>query len=121
MLSAAKSGDADEVRRLLKAGTPPDDGGKEGEITPLWWAASNGHEVCVKLLVDAKANVEAADDIGRTPAFKAAQDGRDICLKLLIDAGADTSIVNKSLGMTPEAGTRRGFDRGGGMGGGWFI
>ena len=57
MESAARSGDADEVRRLLKAGTPPDDGKKEGEETPLWWAAGNGHEVCVKLLIDAKANL----------------------------------------------------------------
>ena len=49
IVEAAKRGDAILVERLLDKGAAVDSADGTG-VTPLWWAAQNGHEAVVKLL-----------------------------------------------------------------------
>jgi len=65
MLDAAiTDGDVDGVRRALRGGASPD--GK-GAITPLHRATAKGETEIVRILLDAGANADVADDDGETP------------------------------------------------------
>ncbi|KAI8674488.1 hypothetical protein NCS57_00346700 [Fusarium keratoplasticum] len=68
--------------------------------TPLLWAATNGHEAVVRLLLDRGAHTEAADKDGRTPLWRAATNGDVAVVRLLLDRGAHTEAANKD-GRTP--------------------
>ena len=58
--------------------------------TPLWWAAENGHEAVVELLVEKGADVNSKEDRdGRTPLWWAAENGHEEVVKLLLEKGAD--------------------------------
>ena len=50
--------------------------------TPLSWAAKNGHEAVVKLLLEKDAELES--DRGRTPLSLAAEKGHEAIVKLLL-------------------------------------
>ena len=78
--------------------TKADDWGGE---TPLYWAAFKGHTECVKLLIEAKADVNKANEYGYTPLYWAALLGHTECVKLLIDAGADVNKKVNNWGHTP--------------------
>lgn len=43
----------------------------ESGQTPLFKAASEGHEAIVRLLLDWKANIEATNESGQTPLIEA--------------------------------------------------
>ena len=57
--------------------------------TPLSWAAENGHEAVVKLLLAKSADIEAKSGFGQTPLSKAARNGHEAVVKLLLAKGAD--------------------------------
>ena len=43
---------------------------------PLWWAAKNGHEEIVKLLLENGAKIDGKDEnLHSTPLFQAAENG----------------------------------------------
>ena len=74
LVEAAKHGDTEAVRTLLREGvpvnTPPPDG-----VTALHWAAQNGHLEMVHHLVEEVKVERVADRLSRTPAALAKSRG----------------------------------------------
>ncbi len=69
-------------------------------ITPLMEAASHNHSKAVRILIAAKAEIEAVDKFNRTAFFHAAIKADIESLKLLLAAGADINTRDLS-GKTP--------------------
>ncbi|OCK78779.1 purine and uridine phosphorylase, partial [Lepidopterella palustris CBS 459.81] len=86
---AAYFGLRDTVMALFKKRHDPDVKDTDGR-TPLWWAARNGHEAVVKLLLEKGAEVESKDSLyGQTPLWWAAENGHEAVVKLLLEKGAE--------------------------------
>jgi ankyrin repeat protein len=96
---SAYEGQAATTRVLLRARAQVDLATSNEQLTPLLWACVNGHEDCVRLLLDAKANPNARKDNGRTPLHVAAIFGAATCVQPLLDAKADLSIKD-NMGKT---------------------
>ena len=77
---------------LLKNGHDPNFKDTNGQ-TPLSWAAENGHEAVVKLLLEKGAELESKDSKdasnGWTPLSWAAYNGHEAVAKLLLKKGAE--------------------------------
>jgi ankyrin repeat protein len=90
---AAYFGLREALMALLKNGHVPDtkdsDTKDDYGQTPLSWAAENGHEAVVKLLVEKGAELESKDYFGRTPLLWAAENGHEAVVKLLVEKGAE--------------------------------
>ena len=71
LFSASARGDAEAVEEMIAGGTSDVTNINRGGETALMWAASNGHAACVRLLLKAKANVDAKDQVRRTPRARA--------------------------------------------------
>ncbi len=67
--------------------------------TPLHYAAANGHNDIVKILLDKSAYIDAESPNKTTPIMMAARGGHIYTVKLLLDEGADAMLKN-DLGMT---------------------
>ncbi|HEY4031363.1 MAG TPA: ankyrin repeat domain-containing protein [Caulobacteraceae bacterium] len=121
LMRAANGGDAESVKRLLAAGARTDLPlartwkGAMGGITPLMVGAGYGNAVIdtrgrlrteaqavetVKLLLDAKADVNARDDAGNTALTGAVLRGWNQMVRTLITAGADPYLANNA-GLSP--------------------
>lgn len=85
--SAAYHGCVDEVERLVDAGADIDGSGIVRD--PLVAAANQGHEVIVKLLIEAGANVNYQAGLDGNALEAAAFEGHEEILKVLIEAGAN--------------------------------
>ncbi len=95
MMLAALNGDLDFVNLLIA---------KDAEVNkkgwaPLHYAATNGHDDIVKVLLDHSAYIDAGSPNGTTPLMMAARGGHVSTVKLLLDEGADLRVKNQ-IGMT---------------------
>lgn len=101
---AAKAGHEEICALLVEAGGA-DGGGKDRADkynlwTPLHHAAVGGearHVACIKVLVDAGCDVNAADEYGKSPGWYAAWFGHVECLNYLLDHGARLSGKQETL------------------------
>jgi hypothetical protein len=111
ILEAAQVDDLDSFKILLAAGAEPDIADADG-YTPLIWAASNCNMEMTRMLLERKANVNAANLgngevkfgkiqlIGLTPLMLASTFCPADMPKALIDAGAKIGATD-IRGMTP--------------------
>jgi len=93
----------DMIQSLLSEGA---DAGKqdsgEDEETPFSWAAQNGREAIVKLLLETgKVDVDSKDSSSRTPLSWAAQNGHEAIVKLLLETGKADVDSKDSSSRTP--------------------
>ena len=72
----------------------------ESGMTPLFFAAVNGHRDCMELLIDHRADVNSRDAEGKTPLHTVVRRGYLECAKLLIERGADVNCID-DVGWTP--------------------
>lgn len=91
LFAAAKNGDEKTLAARLKAGVPPDHmaGDMEG-ASPLTLALAGGHHGCMRLLLEAGADVHMIDrKVGFIPLRQAILKKDVEAVKLLLEFGAD--------------------------------
>merc|ERR1711934_1079060 len=98
---AARRGDLQRLQEFLKDGKDVNSKDFKG-VTPLGYAVGHDQLSVVKVLIDAKANLNDVDSAGNSAVHFAAGYGRVKVLEHLLARRADASKVNK-MGMTPMA------------------
>ena len=99
--TAAARGDVDALRRELESGVSPDQVGPHS-LVPLHFSAAHGASgednqlACIRLLIDAGANVSAADDSNMSAILYAAIEGCPALVSALLDAGSDPNHRDNS-------------------------
>eukprot|EP01001_Neometanema_parovale_P005681 NODE_2096_length_1513_cov_20.420144_g1995_i0.p1 GENE.NODE_2096_length_1513_cov_20.420144_g1995_i0~~NODE_2096_length_1513_cov_20.420144_g1995_i0.p1 ORF type:complete len:169 (+),score=36.21 NODE_2096_length_1513_cov_20.420144_g1995_i0:54-509(+) len=92
-LDACRVGNADLVRQMLGAvssGQSPD-AARRG----LYCATEGGHAKCVKVLIDAKADVNAmSEQTNKLLIHLASELGHSECVEVLLDGKADVNAVD---------------------------
>ena len=88
---AAREGDVDTVRLLVKSGVPMTRPAEKG-WTPLLAAARAGHAVTVSTLLGAGADVDAAGLSGETALHLASLSGDDAVVSMLLRVGAAADV-----------------------------
>lgn len=100
LILAVYHGHADAVELILKQPKPGLKHRNKMAFTALDGAAFKGSVPLAKLLVKAGADVNGANDAGKTPLMLAALTGRTEVVKYLLEAGAKPDAADKA-GNTP--------------------
>ncbi len=83
----------DEVlRAIIKAGANVNEG--YAGMTPLLYAAEQGNEARMRMLLEAGAHVKVADKKGMTPLMFVSEMGHVDLMRAMIQAGADVNAQN---------------------------
>ena len=93
LLSALEAGDLAEAQKLIDARDTDINALEQGK-TALTWAAAQGNEDAIKMLLSAKADVNAVDLDGNSPLMLAAKYGYPDVVQTLINAGANVNYSN---------------------------
>lgn len=91
---AARAGELELVREMLRQGADPDAVGAGG-MTPLGAAAFQGHELVVRDLLRKGASVSAVGLTGQPPLHLACATGQRKVVALLMKQGADWQQTNR--------------------------
>jgi CDK inhibitor PHO81 len=75
---------------------------KYNEWTPLFHAAQKGRASAVKVLVDARCDTTATDELGRTPIFYAGWYGHIDCVELLLSTSRKQKPRSRVPGPAPK-------------------
>ena len=95
LVEAARSGKAERVRLALQRGADVNARDSHLGATALHHAALHGHVGCIKaLLLHAKPDVRAKDNVGDTALHYASLMGHASCCSVLLQAGADVGDRN---------------------------
>lgn len=94
LLLAAREGDLETARALLRVGADVD--GRTGPLTPLGQAAMRGHSHMVRLLLRAGAQVDDTGPNETTPLMNAVKRNHPEVVSQLLKAGADTQVKDRS-------------------------
>ena len=103
---AARIGNGEDVRKLLKADPKQRDVRTELGSTPLHLAAMNPDTSALKALIAAKADPNARDNEGATPLHMAAYASRPVHVQLLLEVGAD-AMAKTDNGRDPGSMARK--------------
>jgi ankyrin repeat protein len=102
IFDAAKSGDLEKVRALLKSN--PNlvfSNNSDAGFTPLHWAVRFSHKEVAELLLTNKSNVDATDGWGRTPLMFAVFDRDKEMAELLLQSNANVEFKDRTFGYSP--------------------
>lgn len=80
----AQYGDERLLRFLLETKDYDLDGVDNYHRSPLWWAATHGHEAMVQLLLEKDVDTDAKDKDDRTPLIQASMKGHEAVVELLL-------------------------------------
>ncbi|KAL6818859.1 hypothetical protein GGI42DRAFT_14446 [Trichoderma sp. SZMC 28013] len=108
---AATQGDVHTIEQLLDQGVNPDLKAEFG-FTPLSYAACNGHEAVVNVLVQrADVNINSQTSFGYSPLSLAAEEGHERTVTILLDAGADPELEDVYGYMAADKASENGYER----------
>jgi ankyrin repeat protein len=101
MVWAASAGQAGSIALLIAAGSPVDAPDDPYQMSPLMLAARSGHPHAVRILIIARADLDARDHSGGTALYEAVLTQNPESVRLLLNAGADPDIADEILRETP--------------------
>lgn len=99
LVEAAKRGDREALRALLKQGADVNAREDDGS-TALLWVSHRDDAESADLLIRAGADVNAANELGATPLWAASMNGSAAMVRRLLAAGANPNLA-LTLGETP--------------------
>jgi hypothetical protein len=72
------------------------------QATAMIYAAENGHEEVVRVLLDRRAKVDAPDSEGKSPLIRAATRGHSAVVKVLLEKGANYEKKDRAVLMAVD-------------------
>jgi ankyrin repeat protein len=97
---AAYNDDLEMVKTLLAAGANVNAATREGAITPLFMACTNGNAAVIETLLKAGANANSVKSNGTSALMLAAASGSADAVKVLLDHGAAINAKETVHGQT---------------------
>ncbi|HEV1284343.1 MAG TPA: ankyrin repeat domain-containing protein, partial [Bryobacteraceae bacterium] len=97
---AAFNDDLETTKMLIAAGANVKVTTREGAITPLFMAATNGNAAIIEALIKAGAGANSVKATGTTALMLAASSGNPESVKILLDRGANVDAKESVHGQT---------------------